>query len=293
MKIKNFSYSLIVAILLFMFIAMASVTILLFIQYRFFKEQAERMLILQNDYQEYLSSLKYLIQEKKKELNEDASLQNILEELPDVHSKFTLKPVNRQAHYLKKAAIGFGKTHNLEKVVKPLYENGIWDTNYSSLIRSCLTAKKDSLAAPKKPSKADKPRYLYDFSLSWPISKKQFWISSYFGPRKKQFHYGIDMAALKWTPVYAADEGAVTEVSYTPQGYGKSIVIMHKKCKTRYAHLNDIFVRVGQKVKQSQLIGRVGATGSVRGKHDASHLHFEVIDLFGKRINPLYILSKL
>jgi murein DD-endopeptidase MepM/ murein hydrolase activator NlpD len=289
MKIKEFNSSLVVVIHLMIFLSMAVVTVSLFMQYKFFKEQAERMLELQKDYQEYLSSLKQLYLLKKKETNANVVAQNLLEEVHDVHSEPLLKPVNREVAYLKKAAVGFGKANNLEKVVKPLYEGGTWDTNYSSVIRSCLVPNKQSLAS-KKLNYSSVPPNLYDFSLSWPISEKQFWISSYFGPRKKKFHYGIDMAAYKGTRVYAAAEGIITEVSDTPKGYGKSIVIRHKKCKTRYAHLNEFYVVVGQRVKSSQLIGCVGDTGLVRGKHDPSHLHFEVIDLFGKRINPLYIL---
>ncbi len=130
--------------------------------------------------------------------------------------------------------------------------------------------------------------------FAWPIERSKFWLSSLFGPRKKPkgFHNGIDMAALKRTPVKAAAAGVVDQVYEDPVGYGKTIVIKHDNTyKTRYAHLDSMLVKVGQSVQAGMLIGRVGDTGNVRKQgRDASHLHFEVYEL-GKRVNPLYFLS--
>lgn len=130
-----------------------------------------------------------------------------------------------------------------------------------------------------------------------PVDEGKYWLSSYFGPRKKpngqaSFHKGIDMAALKGTPVKAAASGFVQE-AYEDKGYGKTIVISHEQeHKTRYAHLDKILVVKGQRVEQGQLIGKVGATGNVRtaGK-DPSHLHFEVY-IGQERVNPLQYLKK-
>lgn len=136
----------------------------------------------------------------------------------------------------------------------------------------------------------------HDMLFKWPIDRSSFWLSSFFGQRKHngrwKFHRGIDMAAAKGTPVIAAADGVVVEARYA-QGYGKTIVIAHNaKYKTRYAHLNSVLVRVGQKVERAERIGRVGATGFVRSKRggDASHLHFEVY-VFGKQVNPMYFLG--
>ncbi|MCK5633129.1 M23 family metallopeptidase, partial [bacterium] len=135
-----------------------------------------------------------------------------------------------------------------------------------------------------------------EIDFSWPIKRSEFWISSLFGSRKKPngiwgFHYGIDMAAMRGTPVKAACPGIIVEARFS-SGYGNTIVIAHgRKYRTRYAHLNKILVRVGQKVKQQQLIGKVGRTGLVwksQGR-DPSHLHFEV-HAFGKKVNPMKIL---
>lgn len=133
------------------------------------------------------------------------------------------------------------------------------------------------------------------FKAEWPIDRSQFWISSPFGPRKKKngalgFHYGVDMAALKGTPVHAVAPGKIIEASYSQKGYGKSIVIAHSDgITTRYAHLDKMYVKRGQQVKAGDCIGCVGSTGHVRGKN-ASHLHLEVM-ASGKHVDPLYVLA--
>jgi len=134
--------------------------------------------------------------------------------------------------------------------------------------------------------------------FAWPLKKGTFWLSSLFGPRKRPngsdgFHTGIDLAALKGTPVYAPRSGVVVKAYYT-SGYGKTIVIQHgKRFKTRYAHLDTINVAPGDWVSKNSIIGRVGDTGFIRkeGK-DGSHLHFEVYE-YEKRVNPMQFLPEL
>ena len=132
--------------------------------------------------------------------------------------------------------------------------------------------------------------------LSWPLNRKFFYVSSLFGPRSKRdgsrgFHYGLDLAALKGTPIYAASQGKIIVATHQ-KGYGNTIVIKHSPhLKTRYAHLHSICIQVGNVVTTGQRIGTVGATGHVRAKkgRDPSHLHFEVY-VNGIRVNPLYFL---
>ena len=88
------------------------------------------------------------------------------------------------------------------------------------------------------------------------------------------FHSGVDFLASEGTQVLAAGEGTVAFAG--PQGdYGNLVVVNHQAGKqTRYAHLKDIAVKVGQKVLSGEVLGTVGTTG----KRDIppSHLHFEV-----------------
>lgn len=99
-------------------------------------------------------------------------------------------------------------------------------------------------------------------------------------------------------PTYAAEEGTVDQTQnwdgHTKTGmqsYGNMVRIKHapykgKTLQTRYAHLSSYCVKVGQKVKEGELIGYSGTTGNVFG----AHLHFEVI-LNGSRTNPLVWLD--
>ena len=86
-------------------------------------------------------------------------------------------------------------------------------------------------------------------------------------------HSGRDFAAPQGTPVVAALSGRV--VSSGPDGgYGIAIVLEHNapKRRTLYGHLSELYVKDGQKVRQGEVIGRVGSTGLSTGPH----LHFEL-----------------
>jgi hypothetical protein len=130
--------------------------------------------------------------------------------------------------------------------------------------------------------------------FSLPLARGSFWLSSRFGPRQRAdgssgFHYGIDLAANRGTPVYAARAGVVLYAGHD-NGYGKTIVLQHGQFKTRYAHLDRIDIRTGDTVARGARIGTVGATGNVRKKGgDGSHLHFEIY-YQGKRVDPLQFL---
>jgi len=126
--------------------------------------------------------------------------------------------------------------------------------------------------------------------FSWPVDLCEFWVSSLFGPRRykgvTKHHGGVDMAASKGTVVKASAPGKVELVSPGAPGYGNMIEIIHKDgFMTRYAHLNEMFAQVGDKVGRGDAIGTVGSTGNARGK-DPSHLHFEIIK-DKKRVDPL------
>lgn len=64
-------------------------------------------------------------------------------------------------------------------------------------------------------------------------------------------HTGIDFSAPKGTPIYSTGDGVVERVRTEFGGYGKSVVIDHGfGFKTRYAHMNDFNVKVGDKIKE-------------------------------------------
>ena len=127
-----------------------------------------------------------------------------------------------------------------------------------------------------------------------PVSVKDLtFISSYFGVRLDPFvkyvkpHHGLDFVAPKGTKIYATGDGIVTLSKYSRKGYGNEIIIDHFfGYNTRYAHLDEIIVKKGEKVKRGQLIGLLGNTGRSTGPH----LHYE-IRYFNRPINPMYYFS--
>ena len=114
-------------------------------------------------------------------------------------------------------------------------------------------------------------------------------LSSRFGKRKHpilgytRMHAGVDFAAPKGTPIYAAGSGTVVQAGRNG-GYGKYVRIRHNGTfQTAYAHMTRFAkkTRRGARVKQGQIIGYVGSTGRSTGPH----LHYEVLRN-GRRINP-------
>ena len=87
-------------------------------------------------------------------------------------------------------------------------------------------------------------------------------------------HNGLDMLAHSGEPVRAAADGVVKEVIKSRKGLGNVIVIDHGNgYLTRYAHLADMQVSKGRKVKRGACIGYVGVSGT----SFAPHLHYEVL----------------
>ena len=102
--------------------------------------------------------------------------------------------------------------------------------------------------------------------------------------RKVQPHTGVDYAAPKGTPVMTIGDGVVTSMKYEGAG-GNTVRIKHNSVySTAYLHLSKYGpgLKVGQRVRQGQVIGYVGSTGRSTGPH----LDFRVWKN-GSPINPL------
>ena len=112
--------------------------------------------------------------------------------------------------------------------------------------------------------------------------KANFRYTSGFGPRWGRLHAGTDFAAPIGTPIYATADGVVTDAGWS-SGYGRLIKIRHDfGIETRYAHLNSMDVRVGQRVSRGERIGAMGNSGRSTGPH----LHYEV-RVNGNPVNPM------
>ena len=87
------------------------------------------------------------------------------------------------------------------------------------------------------------------------------------------WHEGTDFPAAYGTPILATAEGVVIRAAWD-QEYGYVVDVQHKNAVvTRYAHAQEILVKQGDFVKQSQAIAKVGSTGRSTGPH----LHYEVL----------------
>lgn len=90
---------------------------------------------------------------------------------------------------------------------------------------------------------------------------------AYYGNRIKP-HKGTDFAANVGTPIMATASGTVTESAYRRRGNGHYVKIKHNNTySTQYLHMKKRNVRRGQYVKQGDIIGWVGMTGSTGGPH--------------------------
>ena len=143
----------------------------------------------------------------------------------------------------------------------------------------------------------NKERMSFAIPAVWPIDRTQLeWFYS-FGMRARhpiyktrKMHKGVDMSCKRGVPVYATGDAIVqmTDEGRRRRGYGRQILLNHEfGYQTRYAHLNKIFVKKGERVTRGQLIGEVGSTGGSTGPH----LHYEVIHM-GRHVNPVNYFNR-
>jgi len=147
---------------------------------------------------------------------------------------------------------------------------------------SARSLKSGKKSAEKKFSVAGSKPFV---SLHWPAKGR---VSSRFGRLGQRMHDGIDIAAPEGAPVYAAAAGEVVYADRHLTGYGKLIIIRHRRNQfTAYAHNQRNLVRRGDHVAAGDLIARIGHTG-----HSSSpNLHFE-IRRGSTPVDPLVYLPK-
>ena len=119
-----------------------------------------------------------------------------------------------------------------------------------------------------------------------------YWLSSPFGKRSDPFnaksaaHKGVDLASNRGNKIKTMAEGKVIRAG-TASGYGKMVEIDHGNgFKTKYAHMNKIYVQKGEEVTLGQAIGEVGNTGRSTGPH----LHYEVL-YDGVHLDPMVFIK--
>lgn len=120
---------------------------------------------------------------------------------------------------------------------------------------------------------------LTDIPTLWPLKGVRGYVTNQFGPAihfltgEWYLHKGLDIGYGMGTPIMATANGKITIKDYDERGFGNYMVISHKYgFDTKYAHLQNIYVKEGQLVKQGDVIGTMGNSGL----SDGPHLHYEV-----------------
>jgi len=134
----------------------------------------------------------------------------------------------------------------------------------------------------------------YDFfkdKFIYPIDK--YIITGVYGSQRilngkpRRPHYGIDFHAPEGTPVKAMMDGEVTLAEDDMYFTGGTIIFDHGHgVSTLYMHMKDINVKVGQKIKQGQIVGTLGQSGRATGPHLDIRLNW-----FDVKLDPASVLN--
>jgi murein DD-endopeptidase MepM/ murein hydrolase activator NlpD len=147
-------------------------------------------------------------------------------------------------------------------------------------------------ARTRKARRLDSPRTDFQTGFAWPAKGR---ISGVYGSQRilngqpRRPHFGVDVAAPVGTSVYAPADGVVTLVHPDMYFSGGTLIIDHGHgLSSSFLHLSKVLVKVGQAVKQGDVIAEIGATGRVTG----AHLDWRM-NLFTTRIDPQLLVGPM
>ena len=150
--------------------------------------------------------------------------------------------------------------------------------------------KKDNILIGKARS-VDTSLNFFKDKFIYPIEK--YIITGVYGSQRilngkpRRPHYGIDFHAPEGTPVKAMMDGKVTLVENDMYFTGGTIIFDHGHgISTLYMHMKDINVKVGQKIRQGQIVGTLGQSGRATGPHLDIRLNW-----FNVKLDPATILN--
>lgn len=209
--------------------------------------------------------------------------------------------------------LGFGRDHEKPVAIKVKYRDGREEVISKPIAPrefniQRLTIKNKQQVNPTKPEilariKRDnagvkKARELNDAredfaqGFIWPAIGP---ISGVYGSQRilngtpKWPHYGVDIALPTGTPVVAPADAIVTFADDDLFYSGGTLIMDHgHKLSSSFLHLSKITVKPGQRVKQGQVVGKIGATGRVTG----AHLDWRM-NLRGHRIDPQLLVEPM
>ncbi len=228
---------------------------------------------------ENIESLKKLIQDKMKLINEKISENDENLSLLEIQKELKQKEVdeiNQLSNELKT------QYDNLSDEKKMIQEEIIKIYQDNHKLQEEIKKYLEKLNEDNKSvnSKVNYGKYLK------PAQGK---ITSKYGKRthpitgKESFHTGIDIAGSTGNNIIASLSGKVVSSGWYNSVYGNVIIINHgNNIQTFYAHLDKTLVKKGQDVKAGDVVGKMGSTGLSTGPH----LHFE-IRINGEHVDPL------
>lgn len=184
----------------------------------------------------------------------------------------------------KKPPIKVVKKNQVSKKWQKKLDRQNKDTYSKNVIKPKRSSNKQTKNVKVVPSAKKKSNYAKKISKwIWPAKGRV--VSAY--SASKQGNKGIDIAGLKGSNVVASAAGKVVYAGNALRGYGNLIIIKHNdNYLSAYAHNDSIFVKEKQRIKQGQIIAKMGSTESERVQ-----LHFE-IRFRGKSVNPKNYLPK-
>lgn len=101
---------------------------------------------------------------------------------------------------------------------------------------------------------------------------KDFWVGDGFGAdRGSRKHLGIDLGGDRGLPIFAVEDGRIDRTKKQDNGALQIVMRGVSGSKFYYGHMDEVYVKGGQKVRAGDVIGTMGDTGSP----GAVHLHFE------------------
>lgn len=188
--------------------------------------------------------------------------------------------------------IGFGRDMPAKSALKIRYPNGTTEQRtlpvkkreyriqrINNLPSNKVTprSKKDiqhiqrDIKLARKARKRDDDRQGFNTGFIWPVTGP---ISGVYGSQRilngkpRRPHYGIDIARPTGTPIIAPADGIITLAEPNMFFSGGTMIIDHgHQLSSSMLHLSKLLVKVGDHVKQGQVIAEVGATGRVTGPH--------------------------
>jgi murein DD-endopeptidase MepM/ murein hydrolase activator NlpD/predicted chitinase len=156
------------------------------------------------------------------------------------------------------------------------------------------------LGAPKiSPEESESESGSSEGRFNYPLATEAT-LTSKFGPRWGRMHKGIDLGIPTGAGVVSIADGTVEKADMSDKyGYGNLILIRHdldgETLYSAYAHLSQMDVQVGDRVKKGQIIGKSGGDQGVdggAGNSRGAHLHFEIRkSQNGDHVDPLPYLS--